>query len=279
MPTVGIIDTLFSMESPSTVIHLAKCGDTVAECVSAMDAAGISKAVLAPCRRADCERHYVCEDIQIDEVRSCVAARPDRFAGLAAYNPYEISESMHEVEQALRVSDFRGVYIPWNVDAVKLQDACMYPLYARCVELNVPVMIQFNNAGEAAVKMLTALRAVLGDFPELRVILAWAAAADLKVMSAACEQHPTLSVAFDGRVLSGQESALVAWMKTEGEYRCMWGSNGLPWKKLLQHIDSYSLPETVLNSFLHKNAWRAFGLAQVIRTDKSDESAKIVVAD
>ena len=29
MPTPGIIDTLFSMESPSTVIHLAKCGDTV----------------------------------------------------------------------------------------------------------------------------------------------------------------------------------------------------------------------------------------------------------
>src|SRR4051794_4711666 len=154
MPTLGIIDTLFSMESPSTVIHLAKCGDTVADCVAAMDAAGIRKVVLAPCKRWDCERHYVCEDIQIDEVRRCVAARPDRFAGLAAYNPHEISESMQQVEQALRVSDFRGVYIPWNADGVRLQDASMYPLYARCVELNVPVMVQFNGAGEAVVKML-----------------------------------------------------------------------------------------------------------------------------
>ena len=279
MPTPEIIDTLFSMESPSTVIHLAKCGDTVADCVAAMDAAGISKAVLAPCRRAACERHYVCEDIQIDEVRRCVAERPDRFAGLAAYNPHEISESMQQVEQALRMSDFRGVYIPWNADGVKLQDACMYPLYARCVELNLPVVVQFNDPGEGAVNILAAVRTVLGDFAELKLILAWAAAADLNVIVAACKQHPTLSVAFDGRVLSGQESALTAWMKAEGGYRCMWGSNGLPWKELLQQIDSYSLPETVLNSFLHENAWRAFGLAQVIRTEKPDESARIVVAD
>jgi predicted TIM-barrel fold metal-dependent hydrolase len=279
MPTVEIIDCLFSMESPSTVIHLAKCGDTVADCVAAMDAAGISKAVLAPCKRWDCERHYVCGDIQNDEVRQCVAARPDRFAGLASYNPHEISESTQRVVQALRMSDFRGVYIPWNADGVKLQDACMYPLYARCVELNVPVMVQFNDAGEAAVKMLAAIRTVLGDFPELRLILAWAAAADLNVMLAACKQHPTLSVAFDGRVLSGKEPALIEWLKADGEYRCMWGSNGLPWKKLLQHVDSYSLPETVLNSFLHGNAWRAFGLGQVIRAEKPDESASIVVAD
>jgi predicted TIM-barrel fold metal-dependent hydrolase len=109
--------------------------------------------------------------------------------------------------------------------------------------------------------------------------LAWPAAADLNVMLAACKQHPTLSVAFDGRVLSGKEKALIEWLKAEGEYRCMWGSNGLPWKKLLQQIDSYSLPETVLNSFLHENAWRAFGLAHVIRTENADESASIVVAD
>lgn len=279
MPTLRIIDTLFSMESPSTVIHLSKCADTVAECVAAMDEAGISKVVLAPCRRWDCERHYVCGDIQIEEVQQCVASRPDRFAGLATYNPYAISESMQQVDQAVRMSDFRGVYIPWNTDGVKLQDACMYPLYSRCVELNVPAMVQFNEVGDGAVKMLSSIRTVLGDFPELRLILAWGAAADLNVMLAACKQHPTLLVAFDGRVLSGKETALIAWMKAEGEYRCMWGSNGLPWKKLLQHIDSYSLPESVLNSFLHENAWRAFGLAQVIRTEESAESAKIVVAD
>jgi uncharacterized protein len=279
MPTLRIIDTLFSMESPSTVIHLSKCGDTVAECVAAMDEAGISKAVLAPCKRWDCERHYVCADIQIDEVQQCVASRPDRFAGLAAYNPYAISESMQEVDHAIRGSGFRGVYIPWDGNGVKLQDASMYPLYARCVELNVPVMVQFSEVGEGAIKMLAAIRTVLGDYPELRLILAWSAAADMNVILAACKQHPTLSVAFDGRVTSGKELALIAWLKGEGEYRCMWGSNGLPWKKLLQHIDSYALPETVLNSFLHENALRAFGLGQVIRAEKPDESARIVVAD
>jgi uncharacterized protein len=279
MPTPEIIDCLFSMESPSTVIHLSKCGDTVAECVASMDNAGIRKAVLSPCKRRDCDRHWVCSDIQIDEVQQTVAARPDRFVGLAAYNPHAISESMQQLEQAFRTSDFRGVFIAYDGNDVGLQDASMYPLYSRCVELNVPVMIEFGGANSDAQRVLTAIRTVLGDFSELRVILAWAAPADLNVIVAACKQHPTLSVAFDGHVIAGQETALITWLKTEGEQRCMWGSNGLPWKKLLQEIDFYSLPETVLNSFLHENAVRAFRIGQVIRAERPDESATIVVAD
>jgi uncharacterized protein len=279
MATLQVIDTLFSMESPSTVIHLAKCSDPVAECVAAMDEAGISKVVLAPCKRWNCERHWMCGDIQIDEVEQYVATHSDRFAGLAAYNPRAISESIEAVDNAIRRLDFRGVYVPWEGRDVTLQDACMYPLYARCVELNVPVMIEVGDSGESATKLLAALRKILADYSELKVVLAWPASADLNVMIAACKQHPALSVAFDGRVVEGQESMLKDWLTTEGADRCIWGSNGLPWKKLLQHLSAYSLPETVLKSFLYENAVRLFGLSSAIKTDRLFVNDRIIVAE
>ena len=277
MPTPRVIDTLFSMESPSTIFHLSKCGDTVADCVAAMDEACIHKVVLAPCKRQECERHWMCDDIQMDEVQHCVMSRPDRFAGLAAYNPHAIGESMQELERVITQWHFRGVYIVWDGTEVKLLDACMYPLYARCVELDVPLMLAVSNAGESAI--LSSMRILLRDFPELRVILAWATAANVDVMVAACNQHPTLAVAFDGRVAAGQESTLRDWLTTDGEYRCMWGSNGMSWKRLLQHVSSYSLPEAVLNSLLYENALRAFRLSEAIKTEIPLVNDRIIVAE
>lgn len=279
MPSLRVIDTLFSMESPSTVIHLSKCGDTVANCVAAMDEVGISKVMLSPCKRSECERHWVCGDIQTNEVQQCVAERPERFAGLAAYNPHAINESMQEIDKAVRQWDFRGVYIPWDDSDVKLQDACMYPLYERCVELNVPVMLAVSDAEKGALKMLAAIRTVLCDFPELRMILAWPTVANVNVILAVCKQHPTLSVAFDGRVAAGQEGTLTNWLKGEGQSRCLWGSNGLPWKNLLDHVSSYSLPETVLNSFLYENALRAFGLSHAVNIEEPSVNDRIIVAE
>ena len=277
MATLRVIDTLFSMESPSTLVNLSKCGDTVSGCVAAMDEAGIAKALLAPCKRWECERHWVCGEIQIDEVLHCVASYPTRFAGLAAYNPLAISESLEQIDAAIRQSDFRGVYVQTEGSNLGLRDARMYPLYARCMELKVPLMLQMSANEKMNRSALADIEAVLIDFSELELVLAWAGEADLNAMRVMCERHATISVAFDGQVAPEQERELAEWMKGAGQQRCMWGSNGLPWKKLLDKIYSYPLSEKLLKSFLIENASRVFGLAQTCKP--ANFSDRIMVAE
>ena len=75
-----------------------------------MDAAGIGRVLVSQCKRWSCERQWMCVDTRLDDVVRYTAASP-RFIGLAGYNPFDIAESLREIELAVTTHAFRGVYM------------------------------------------------------------------------------------------------------------------------------------------------------------------------
>jgi len=73
-----------------------------------------------------------------------------RFVGLAGYNPFRIKESLAEIELAVTRHGFKGVYVHIYGFDIPLNDAKMYPLFAKCVELDVPVSMQVGHVLEAS---------------------------------------------------------------------------------------------------------------------------------
>lgn len=263
-----LVDALFSIDTSSSPIIAAdsSCSQTVPSLIASMDEHGITQLLLAPCKRWRCERYWICGDIQFNEVLHYVAAHPERFYGLAPYNPHAIIESLQQVGSAIRDYDFRGVYVHSEGSGVSISDRRMYPLYALCVELCVPVMVQVLNSDTG--NQVTALSTVLVDLPDLQLVAAWFGPLDVGCIQSLCDKHPLLSFIIDGDVAEGNRRVFMDFLSTTGGSCCMWGSNGLPWKSLLDRIHSYSLPGSVQRSLLHDNAARLFGLDRPVRAKR-----------
>ncbi|HWR35240.1 MAG TPA: amidohydrolase family protein [Clostridia bacterium] len=269
MANFPIIDCLYSPEaragdkarlsieaSEQRAAPSVECSETPASLLERMDGFGMTQVLLSPCRKWTCERHWMCGEIQTDEIVNYIAAAPHRFAGLAGYNPYAISESLLQLSASVRMQDMRGVYVPTENSTVALGHARMYPLYARCVELNVPVMTQVGLSGQVAHP--SELEQIAADFPEVTLVAAWSGAMDAGVATRLCEQRDQVYVAFNG--LDASES-VCDWLDLwAGMGRCMWGSNGRPWHDVLTSLHTAGLNETTLQKFLHDNAVRVFRL-------------------
>lgn len=274
MVATPCIDSLFSIESSSSVLRPidSSCGEPLTSLVASMNRLNISSVMLAPCTRWQCERHWICGEIQLDEVLHYVTEQPMRFAGLVSYNPNAIVESLKQVSEAIREHDFRGVYVHTEGSDVRVGDRRMYPLYARCVELEMPVVIQVGGSQHIGHSMARAseLSSVLVDFPDLQVVAAWTGTIHVGEIKGLCAKHASLSFSLHGDVAAGEEAAFVDFLCGEGRSRCMWGSNGLPWDALLNRIVSYALPEPVSGAFLHDTAARVFGLTRPSRATRSE---------
>ena len=138
-----------------------------------MDAAGVEKVFIAQCKMWSYRRKWMYMDTKLEEVLLYTQSHPDRFAGLAGYDPFHITESLREIETAVAQYGFRGVYVHIYGFDIPLHDRKMYPLYAKCVELDVPVSLQVGHVLEAMPSDCARpmhLDRVACDFPDLKLV-------------------------------------------------------------------------------------------------------------
>ncbi len=107
--------------------------------IAKMDAAGVEKVFITQCKMWSYRNKWMYMDTTLEEVTQYLTKYPDRFVGLAGYNPFRIKESLEEIERAVKEHGFKGIYIHIYGFDIPLHDSKMYPLYAKCVELDIPV--------------------------------------------------------------------------------------------------------------------------------------------
>jgi uncharacterized protein len=230
-----------------------------------MDAAGIARVLVSQCKRWSCERQWMCVDTRLDHVLRYTDASA-RYVGLAGYNPFDIAESLREIELAVTTHAFRGVYMHAASFSLPWIDPRMYPLFAKAAELGVPVLLQSGPVRRAELDRLVA------DFPELPLVVA-EPSPDIAELTAIAEACENVSFALDPAALVHllhQWTALAVahdeshsnFLADVFEQRCMWGSNGLDWNDALRTVNSFPLLSETRESFLRRNAARVFALDQ-----------------
>src|SRR3954471_15582935 len=133
---VPIIDCLYSLEFlPAGSSHDA------ASIQREMDRSAISYALLTPCRRWSCEKHWGSDGVWLTEMNVVVKAAPARFGGLVGYSPFSIPESLALLELALE-KGYRGAWVQTEGAEIGIADSKMYPLYSECWRLGRPVVVQ-----------------------------------------------------------------------------------------------------------------------------------------
>jgi predicted TIM-barrel fold metal-dependent hydrolase len=246
MAGVPIIDCLFSLESIEHDHRLEP-----RELAREMDRAAIDRVLLNPCKRWRCEQHWGTDGISLADVNTFVTAMPHRFGGLAAYDPFAIPESLALIELAFE-NDYSGVFVQTEDADIRLNDPRMYPLYAKCLNDRIPLLIQVG-ASPSNMAAQDDLVKLAEEFPDLQIVAGVCGAIDLTAMLSLCERLKNFYFAFNGSLPFPKD--IQRFRNSEiARQRAMFGSNGCRWLDLLDGVARLEMPYESVRAFMHDNA-------------------------
>ena len=112
--------------------------------------------------------------ISNDEVAGFVSKHPESLAGLASVDLTYPMQAVRELRRCVKELGFKGLRIvPW-LWGLPPDDRRYYPLYAECVELDVPFCTQVGHTGPLLSsepgRPIPYLEHVALEFPELKIV-------------------------------------------------------------------------------------------------------------
>ena len=160
---------LYAREA-STVLIQEVTRNPVGFLLGLMDDAGVDIAVLT----AEDTETTMGMKVPNEKVAALVRQCPERFMGMAAVDPHKGVRALRELELAVKDLGMKCVCLePW-LHKIHSNDKLYYPIYAKCVELDVPVWIHtaVNFVPKLPIDFGRPiyLDEVAGHFPELRIV-------------------------------------------------------------------------------------------------------------
>jgi predicted TIM-barrel fold metal-dependent hydrolase len=251
------VERLFRMSGVDPAIFERGIGPD--EMVASMDAAGIEKALLCAWCRPE---GWL---IRNDRVAEFVAAHPDRFVGVAAVDLSKPMEALHELERAVRDLGFKALrVVPWLWE-LPPTDRRYYPLYMKCIELDVPFCTQVGHTGPLKPNRTGVpleLDEVALDFPELRIVGGHIGHPWTEEMIAVAWKHENVSIDTSAYLPRYYPPQLLHFIRTFGKDKVMFGTNfpQLSFEKCAEQARALDLPEEPRARFFRENAERVFRL-------------------
>jgi predicted TIM-barrel fold metal-dependent hydrolase len=109
-----------------------------------------------------------------DRTAEVVSQFPDRFVGRAIVNPHDGMKAVRELERAVKELGLRSFYASPFRYGIRPNDKKFYPLYAKAVELGIPVFVYCTMNYRTDFPMDLAhpvcLDEVARDFPEMVLV-------------------------------------------------------------------------------------------------------------
>jgi len=206
------------------------------------------------------------ELISNDEVASSVERFPDRFLGVGSVNLHKPMDAVREVRRCVNKLGFKGIRIvQWLWDLVPT-DRRYYPVFAECIEQNIPVCLQVGHTGPLCPsepgRPIPYIDQVALDFPELRMVCGHIGYPWTLEMIAVATKHPNVFIDTSAYTAKRFPVELIQYMKTNGKKKVLFGTNYpmITPAKCLEDLDGLELSQEVRDLFLYKNAKSLFDI-------------------
>ncbi|CAL1137297.1 unnamed protein product [Cladocopium goreaui] len=204
--------------------------------------------------------------ISNEDVKKLCEAAPGRFLGVASGDIRDPVRCVAGIKHYVQKHGFVAVRIlPWLWERYA-DDRLFYPIYAACVELDVPLCLQVGHTGPLRPsdfgRPIPHLERVLLDFPQLTVVGGHIGAPWVEEMIFLAGKFPNLYIDTSAYVLSRYPKALVEYMRGRGAKRVMYGSNYpmVQHHAISQQLELLNLQPEQMQLFLRGNAERVFKL-------------------
>jgi predicted TIM-barrel fold metal-dependent hydrolase len=189
-----------------------------------------------------------------------------RYIGFAGVDPHKGMAAVRELEHAVRSLGLRGLNLQCFEHKLAINDKLMYPLYAKCIELDIPVNvhcgINFSTQSSMAYGQPYLLDEVMTHFPELRVCAAPPGWPWVHELIGVAWKHANVMIGLvfvKPKLLAVPDSGygpLLQYGRTLLRDRIIFGS-GFPRlspARALREIDELGLPDDVRERWLYGNA-------------------------
>ncbi len=194
-----------------------------AEIVELMDAAGVQRLMLSAwCRPG----RWV---ITNDEVAAHVQAFPDRFTGVTAVDLTNPVAAVRELDRAVRDLGFEALrVVPW-LWKLPPNDKLYYPLYVKCIELDIPFCTQVGHTGplmpSETGRPVPYIDEVALTFPDLRIVCGHTGHLWTDEMIGVAWKHDHVYIDTSAYLPRYYSPQLLQYLKTYGRNEVLFGSN------------------------------------------------------
>jgi len=186
---VKIIDFRFRPNTPETVSGIANSkmfkgmcasinfsekmkGQPLEEIVGELDKYNVELAVITG---RDCETTYQAKPNN-DSVIEFVNKYPHKFIGFVGLDPHKGMKALEQLKHAVTVLGLKGAAVDPYLAQIYVHDAKYYPIYAKCCELNIPIVITTGPATLVPNAIIDHVAPryidfVAKDFPDLKIVV------------------------------------------------------------------------------------------------------------
>jgi uncharacterized protein len=204
-----------------------------------------------------------------ESAEKALTQHPDRFVASFTIDPNDGMDGIGALVRAHEQWDVRAVSVfPHGVSPqVSIDAPRMYPVYAKCVELGLPVFITVGIAGPrvpSLVQKVELLDQVLYDFPDLVVVMRHGAEPWVDVAVKLMIKWPNLHYSTSAFAPKYYPHEVIEYANSRGAERLIYGGYfpmGLSLERIVDEFPTVPLKDDVWPKFLRDNARRVLRLA------------------
>ncbi|MEW6202192.1 MAG: amidohydrolase family protein [bacterium] len=222
----------------------------------------------------DAETNTGLPPVTNDYIASIVKKYPDTFIGFASVDPWKGKVAIQELERAAKELGLRGAKFQQAAQGFFPNDKQFYPLWEKCVELDLPVQFHVGNTGYGAgvpggcgihlkyVRPVPYIDDLAADFPELTIICLHPAWPWQEEMLAVAMHKGNVYLDLSGWSPKYFPQSLVTYANTFLKDKVMFGSDHpyISPERWLQDFDKAGFKPELKDKILLENAKRALKL-------------------
>jgi len=245
-------------------------GVSIPQYIKKMDRAGIHRSLLVAVRAGDLRTQGSFE-IPYRRVHDVCKQYPDRFSGLAGVDPYRGMQGLRDLESAVKDYGFVGAHLYPHWFGLAPDHAKYYPYYAKCCELDIPIMMQVGHnliyqrdRRLPSVGRPICLDQVAIDFPELKLLGIHIGIPWTDEMISMAWKHENVFIGVDAYAPKHWPQQLVHYLNTYGRHKVLFGTDWpvIDPERAVAEIDGLDLRPEAKAMLMRDNALRVFRLPE-----------------
>jgi predicted TIM-barrel fold metal-dependent hydrolase len=256
---------------------------TVEEVVADLDSHNVVRAVITG---RDCETTYGAKSNN-ESVIEFVKKFPNKFFGFIGLDPHKGMQAVYELRSAIQDIGLHGAAIDPYLAQIYANDAKYYPIYAKCCELDVPIVFTTGPATLVPGAIIDHVAPryidfVARDFPDLKIVISHGGYPWVNEAIIVAQRNRNVYIDLSEYEFSPMAEAYVQAANTMIPDKILYAS-AHPFVDFREALATYrQLPfkADVLQKIMHDNAARLLGLKVDAQPEsRVDPAHRDVVAD
>jgi uncharacterized protein len=241
-------------------------GVTMPQYLKRMDRAGIERSLLIAVRAGDLNVRGSFE-LPYARVHEICERYPDRFSGLAGVDPFRGMQGLRDLEHAVKKLGFVGAHLYPHWFGLPPDHAKYYPYYAKCCELDIPIMMQIgHNLVYSRERRLPSvgrpicLDQVAIDFPELKLIGIHIGVPWTDEAISMAWKHENIYLAGDAYAPKHWPKSFVHYANTYGSHKVLFGTDWpvIDPERAVREVDALGFRPEAKQKLMRDNALAVF---------------------